>query len=300
MGRGRGGRRGGGGDEREDQYGGGFGSQDRDQQFSGGRGGKSGAGGGGFTGGGEAGGSKKGSQVSYTRQVPKFLQAHAHLLGKGAVASMAAPEGATLVQDVDSDKEGDFEHDDGGALQRAVADNPELAQQEPALLRLANKGRAAEIKTKGNTAFAAGIFDEAITHFTTCIQLDSENEVYYSNRAAAYISLKQYTKAIQDARRVIAIRPKWAKGHARLAAAHFALQDYSEAKQALQRASELEPDDAHLLESLQKADTMERREAEQHKHKFKRKDILHPSKNRSPSTKKQRTKPKLSFDDDDT
>ena len=59
------------------------------------------------------GGSKKGSQVSYTRQVPKFLQAHAHLLGKGAVASMAAPEGATLVQDVDSDKEGDLEYDDG-------------------------------------------------------------------------------------------------------------------------------------------------------------------------------------------
>ena len=76
--------------------------------------------------------------------------------------------------------------------------------------------------------------------------------------------------------------------------------DCLQAKQALQRASELEPDDAHLLESLQKADTMERREAEQHKHKFKRKDILHPSKNRSPSTKKQRTKPKLSFDDDDT
>lgn len=42
------------------------------------------------------------------------------------------------------------------------------------------------------------------------------------------MSLKEYTKAIQDARRVIAIRPKWAKGHSRLAAAHFALQDYSE------------------------------------------------------------------------
>ena len=153
MGRGRGGRRGGGGDEREDQYGGGFGSQDREQQFSGGRGGKSGAGAGGFTGGGEAGiraallagseshiydmilclssvgGSKKGSQVSYTRQVPKFLQAHAHLLGKGAVASMAAPEGATLVQDVDSDKEGDFEHDDGVSLHAIVLHKnmPQLA-----------------------------------------------------------------------------------------------------------------------------------------------------------------------------
>lgn len=135
MGRGRGKGRGGGG-EREDQYGGGFGSQDREEHFSAGQGAKSGSGGG-FTGGGEAGavfihtrkcinkaipwlacthiagGSKKGSQVSYVRQVPKFLQAHAHLLGKGAVASLAGPEGATLVQDVDSDKEDDLEHDDG-------------------------------------------------------------------------------------------------------------------------------------------------------------------------------------------
>ena len=54
--------------------------------------------------------------MSYTRQVPKFLQAHAHLLGKGAMASMAAPEGATLLQDVDSDKEGDVEYDDGVSI----------------------------------------------------------------------------------------------------------------------------------------------------------------------------------------
>lgn len=49
--------------------------------------------------------------MSYVRQVPKFLQAHAHLLGKGAKGGLAAPEGATL--DVDSDTEADFEHDDG-------------------------------------------------------------------------------------------------------------------------------------------------------------------------------------------
>ena len=51
--------------------------------------------------------------MSYVRQVPKFLQAHAHLLGKGALASTAAPEGATLVQDVDSDQEGNLGDDDG-------------------------------------------------------------------------------------------------------------------------------------------------------------------------------------------
>lgn len=56
----------------------------------------------------------------------------------------------------------------------------------------------------------------------------ARNEVYFSNRAAAHTSLKDYGKAIIDARRVIAIKPRWAKGHSRLAAAHFALQDYSE------------------------------------------------------------------------
>lgn len=71
------------------------------------------------------GGSKKGSQVSYVRQVPKFLQAHAHLLGKGAAASLAGPEGATLVQDVDSDKEDDLEHDDGV---RQISCMPEEAE----------------------------------------------------------------------------------------------------------------------------------------------------------------------------
>lgn len=47
------------------------------------------------------------------------------------------------------------------------------------------------------------------------------------------MSLKDYGKAILDARRVIAIKPKWAKGHSRLAAAHFALQDYSEVRQII-------------------------------------------------------------------
>ena len=36
------------------------------------------------------------------------------------------------------------------------------------------QGRAADIKAKGNAAFSSGNFDEAITLFTSCIQLDPE------------------------------------------------------------------------------------------------------------------------------
>lgn len=46
-----------------------------------------------------------------------------------------------------------------------------------------------------------------------------------------------------------------------------------QAKESYQTAVDLEPDDAHLLEGLQKADVAERKQAEQNKHKFKRKDV---------------------------
>lgn len=61
--------------EFEDQYGEGR-SQDRDEHFGAGRGG------GRMSGGGSAGGGRRGSNVSFQRQLPKFLQPYAHMLGK--------------------------------------------------------------------------------------------------------------------------------------------------------------------------------------------------------------------------
>ena len=54
------------------------------------------------------------------------------------------------------------------------------------------------------------------------------NEVYWSNRAAAYTSLKQFAAAVADAKKVIQLRPKWVKGYSRLAAAYFGSEDFSE------------------------------------------------------------------------
>lgn len=56
------------------------------------------------------------------------------------------------------------------------------------------------------------------------------NEVYYSNRAAAHTSLKQYAAAVRDAREVVRLKPRWAKGYARLGAAHLGLEEYSEVR----------------------------------------------------------------------
>lgn len=71
-------------------------------------------------------------------------------------------------------------------------------------------------------------YADAVEHFTKCIKLDGKNEVYRSNRAAALTVLKRFSEALEDARAVVRLKPKWAKGWARMGAAHFGLEEWAE------------------------------------------------------------------------
>jgi len=55
--------------------------------------------------------------------------------------------------------------------------------------------------------------------FTEAIDIDPSNHVLYSNRSGSYASLKQFDKALEDATKVTEIKPDWAKGWSRKAAA---------------------------------------------------------------------------------
>ena len=68
-----------------------------------------------------------------------------------------------------------------------------------------------ELKDLGNKAFTAGDFKTSIEHFTEAIALDSKNHVLYSNRSAAFASLKKYKEALSDAEKTVALKPDWAK-----------------------------------------------------------------------------------------
>ena len=146
-----------------DQFGEGGVSQDKDFGYHGGN--KKGPGGGG-----SAGGGTRGQQLSVTKHLPKFLQAHAHLLGSRQQAG-----GYEQLACEKEKKSSDDEREDDNpeeALLQAVEQNPELLQQFPELKELHMKKEATELKLKGNKAFKEKNYDEAVDLFSRCIQLD--------------------------------------------------------------------------------------------------------------------------------
>ncbi|URE39442.1 Heat shock protein [Musa troglodytarum] len=122
-----------------------------------------------------------------------------------------------------------------------------------AVLHFVPSSMAEEAKAKGNAAFAAGRFDDAIRHFSEAIDLAPTNHVLYSNRSAAYASLQRYEAALADARRTVELKPDWAKGYGRLGAAHLGLGDAGQAVSAYEKGLELDPANEALKVGLSDA-----------------------------------------------
>lgn len=109
---------------------------------------------------------------------------------------------------------------------------------------------ADEAKAKGNAAFSAGKYDEAIRHFTEAINFSPTNHVLYSNRSAAYASLGKYSDALSDAEKTVELKPDWSKGYSRLGAAHSGLRRYDDAVSAYKKGLEIDPNNDALKSGL--------------------------------------------------
>lgn len=75
--------------------------------------------------------------------------------------------------------------------------------------------------------------------------------MYHSNRSAAHASCANFEAALTDAQQAIALKPRWAKAHARAGAAFLGLKLYSEASAAYEKAMQIEPDDQSIQRSLE-------------------------------------------------
>lgn len=100
---------------------------------------------------------------------------------------------------------------------------------------------AEDYKKKGNEAFKEQKWDEAIKNYNKAIQLDPNQAVFYSNRAACWSSKGNHDSALADAKRCIERDPKYIKGYTRKAKALFDLKNVDEAEAAYQEGLAVDP-----------------------------------------------------------
>lgn len=109
---------------------------------------------------------------------------------------------------------------------------------------------AEEHKANGNKALMAKNFSEAIEHYTSAINIDGSNHVYYSNRSAAYLSKGDALNALEDADACIGLNPAFTKGYSRKGAALHSLKRYNDSIAVYDLGLEKFPGDKGLTSGL--------------------------------------------------
>ncbi|CAD6909812.1 unnamed protein product, partial [Tilletia controversa] len=116
----------------------------------------------------------------------------------------------------------------------------------------------AELKSKGNAAFAAKDWDAAVQAYTEAIAAVQDPaadaaHVLYSNRSAAYAGLRSYEKALEDAEECVKVNPQFAKGYSRKGAALHGLGSLEDSVAAYEEGLKIAPSDAGLTKGLEDA-----------------------------------------------
>ena len=115
---------------------------------------------------------------------------------------------------------------------------------------------AERLKNVGNAHMQHKDYPAAAAAYTQALRLSPtgpNSHVYFSNRAAALLSMKQFQEAIADSERSLALKPNYGKAHARLGLAHFLLGDYKQAIKAYTVALKYEPENKSSQSYLEKA-----------------------------------------------
>lgn len=112
---------------------------------------------------------------------------------------------------------------------------------------------AMELKEKGNACMKEGKHMEAIIHYTHASHSDPANPQIYSNRSLAFFKEQQHFFALEDAKKVITLDPKWFKGYLRKADVEFACHKFQDAIETCKSGLNHNPDQDSLVDCLAKS-----------------------------------------------
>ncbi|XP_029034812.2 RNA polymerase II-associated protein 3 [Osmia bicornis bicornis] len=110
---------------------------------------------------------------------------------------------------------------------------------------------AEQEREKGNEAFRAGDYKEALEHYSTSIKMDS-NATAFNNRAMTYIKLQRYKDALDDCNVVLNVEYKNIKALLRRAVTLEHLDKSSQALADYEAVLKLEPTNAVAIAGVKK------------------------------------------------
>lgn len=133
------------------------------------------------------------------------------------------------------------------------AQTAKVAEKTPEV-KSENIAKAESLKIEGNAQLKAKNHQEALDLYSKCIELDPNNAVYYSNRAAANLLLSRFVEAVDDCKQSIACDDKFVRPRERLASAYKYLGMTKNEIEALKGALSLAPDNEAFRAQLSEAE----------------------------------------------
>lgn len=123
---------------------------------------------------------------------------------------------------------------------------------------------AVEHKDAGNAFLKENRIQEAVDEYSKAIAIDSQNPVFFSNRAHAHIRLENYGLALQDCDSAIALDGNMTKAHYRRGVALMAMVRHKDAQASFRRVLASMPNDKLTRENLKQCtDYLRKRAFEQ-------------------------------------
>ena len=134
---------------------------------------------------------------------------------------------------------------------RLAEDNEAERREAEDIIRQAD-----EYKDSGNAFMKDKNFEEALYEYNLAIETSADgpnSHIYYSNRAAAYCYLGQYSEAADDCLSSIELNDSYEKAYSRYGLSLYFLGDYEGSIDAYRKSLELAPDNKASLSYLAKA-----------------------------------------------
>jgi len=114
--------------------------------------------------------------------------------------------------------------------------------------------KAEELKAAANAAFQAHRFAAAIELYSQAINLNTDNAVYWANRAFAHTKMEEYGSAVEDATKAITISPTYVKGYYRRGAAYLAMGKFKDALKDFRQVQRIVPKDPDAVKKLRECE----------------------------------------------